>query len=162
MLKEFGCDFATIDREKDYPEDVTLVKNVTNLVQVSDIIIIAAPLNVTTEGAFNERILSRLKHKYLINVGRGKIVDEEALYSALKDGKLKGYASDVWYNYPKEKEQCFPSSYPLHELDNVLLSNHSGGYTENTNNEVNEDLLSTLQKLKEENYEDQLDLSSLL
>ena len=162
MLKGFGCEFATIDREKKYPEDITLVKNLTNLVQVSDVMIIAAPLNVTTEGVFDQRILSRMKHKYLINVGRGKIIDEEALYHALLNEKIKGYASDVWYNYPKEKESCFPSSYPLHELDNVLLSNHSGGYTENTNNEVNEDLLLTLQKLKEENYEDQLDLSTLL
>lgn len=162
MLSGFNCDFATIDREKEYPEGLALVKNLTNLVQVSDIIIIAAPLNVSTEGVFNQRILSRMKHKYLINVGRGKIIDEEALYNALESGKLKGYASDVWYNYPKEKETCYPSSYPLHELDNVLLSNHSGGYTMNTNNEVNEDLLKTLRKLNQENYEDQLDLSTLL
>ena len=162
MLSGFECEFATIEREKEYPEDIILVKNVTNLVQMSDIIIIAAPLNESTEGVFNQRILSRMKHKYLINVGRGKIVDEEALYNALNTGKLKGFASDVWYNYPKDKETCHPSNYPIHDLDNVLLSNHSGGYTKKTNNEVNEDLLKTLKKLNEENYEDRLDLSTLL
>lgn len=162
MLQGFGCEFATIDREKEYPEDITLVKNLTNLVQVSDIIIIAAPLNDTTEGVFDERILSRMKHKYLINVGRGKVVNESALYNALKDKKLKGYASDVWYNYPKEKELCYPSSYPVHELDNILLSNHSGGYTKNTNTEVNKDIIKLLIKLNEENFEDALDLQNLL
>ena len=162
MLYGFGCDFVTIDRGKNYPDDIAIVKNVTNLIQVSDIIIIAAPLNETTDGVFNQRLLQRMKYKYLINVGRGKIVDEEELYNALKDGKLKGYASDVWYNYPKDKEVCFPSNYPLHELENVLLSNHSGGYTDNTNKEVNEDLVKTLHKLNKENFEDQVDLTNLL
>jgi len=162
MLKGFGCDFVTIDRGKEYPSDISIVKNVTNLVQMCDVIIIAAPLNETTEGMFDKRILSRMKNKYLINVGRGKIVDEEGLYLALKDNTLKGFASDVWYNYPKDKEMCYPSSYPLHELDNVVLSNHSGGYTMNTNDEVNKDIIKTLKKLNEENYEDQLDLENIL
>lgn len=162
MMSGFGCDFATIDRGKEYPEDMKLVKNVTNLIQLSDVVIIAAPINETTEGVFDERLLSRMKLKYLVNVGRGHIVDEKALYEALKEKKLQGYASDVWFNYPKDKEQCYPSRYPIHELDNVLLSNHSGGYTVNTNNEVNQDIAKALKKLQQENYEDQLDLENLL
>jgi formate dehydrogenase len=132
------------------------------LIQVSDVIIIATPLDVTTEGVFNEQKLSRMKNKFLINVGRGKICDEEALYEALKNKKLNGYASDVWFTYPKGKEVMHPSSYPIHELDNVVLSNHSGGFTINTNKEVNKDLLKILRKLKEENYEDKLNLKNLL
>lgn len=162
FLKGFGCDFYTIDRHKDYPTDIGLVKNLTNLIQVSDVIIIATPLDVTTEGVFNEQKLSRMKNKFLINVGRGKICDEEALYEALKNKKLNGYASDVWFTYPKGKEVMHPSSYPIHELDNVVLSNHSGGFTINTNKEVNKDLLKILRKLKEENYEDKLNLKNLL
>lgn len=162
MLKGFDCDFYTIDRDKEYPEDINIVKNLTNLVQMSDLIIISVPLNDTTENMFDQQILNRMKHKFLINVGRGKVVNEEALYNALKNKKLKGYASDVWYNYPREKEACLPSSFPLHELPNVLMSNHSGGYTTNTNSEVNRDLVILLKKLAEENYEDQLDLKHLL
>ena len=162
MMNGFGCDFYTIDRHKAYPNTIHLVKNLTNLIQVSDIIIISAPLNKTTEGVFNEQKLSRMKHKFLINVGRGKICDEESLYMALKDKRLKGYASDVWFNYPKGKELTHPSSFPLHELDNVVLSNHSGGYTSNTNKEVNKELLRILRKLRDENYEDKLNLKNLL
>lgn len=162
MLKGFGCEFYVIDRQKEYPEDINTVKNITNLVQMSDIIIISAPLNSTTEDTFDQQLFNRMKHKYLINVGRGKIVNEEALYQALTNRKLKGYASDVWYNYPKEKEICLPSSFNLQELDNVVMSNHSGGYTKNTNNEVNLDLVKTLLKLEQENYEDKLDLDNLL
>lgn len=162
MMKGFGCDFYIVDRHKEYPNDVHTVKNLTNLIQVSDVIIVSTPLNETTEGVFNKERLSRMKQKFLVNVGRGKIVDEEALYEALSTHKLKGYASDVWYNYPSGKEECFPSTHPLYELDNVVLSNHSGGYTTRTNKEVNKDLLRILRKLRDENFEDKLNLKNLL
>jgi formate dehydrogenase len=162
MLKGFDCEFYTIDRGKTYPEDIFLVKNLTNLVQVSDIIIIAAPLNRTTEEIFNQRLFSRMKSKYLINVGRGNIIDEKSLYDALKNSTLKGYASDVWYNYPKAKEKMLPSTYPIYEMDNVVLSNHSGGFTTNTNIEVNEALIELLIKLRDGNFEEQLDLEKLI
>jgi len=162
MMKGFGCDFYTIDRHKDYPQDMHLVKNLTNLIQMSDVVIISTPLNETTLGVFNEQKLSRMKHKFLINVGRGKICDEKSLYEALLNRKLKGYASDVWFNYPKGKEDVFPSEYPIYELDNVVLSNHSGGYTVNTNREVNKDLLKIIRKLRDEIYEDKLNLNNLL
>lgn len=162
LMKGFGCDFYTINRHKDYPADVNLVKNLTNLIQVSDIVVISTPLNSTTEGVFNEEKLSRMRNKFLVNVGRGKICDEKSLYEALINKKLKGYASDVWFNYPKGKEVQFPSEYPIYELDNVVLSNHSGGFTENTNQEVNNDLLKILRKLRDENYEDKLNLKNLL
>jgi len=161
MLKGFNIEFYTIDRGKKYPEDITLVKNLTNLVQCSDIIIISSPLNHTTESLFNKQLLSRMKNKFLINVGRGKIVEEESLYEALKNNFLKGYASDVWYNYPNGKEVMLPSTYPIHELDNVIMSNHSGGFTTNTFDEVNQDILTTLMKLKDENFEDKLNLKDL-
>ena len=162
LMKSLGCDFYTIDRHKEYPSGLNLVKNLTNLIQVSDVVVITTPLNETTKGIFDKEKLSRMKHKFLINVGRGKICNEEDLYEALKDYKLKGYGSDVWFNYPKGKENQFPSNYPIYELDNVILSNHSGGFTENTNHEVNKDLLKILRKIRDENYEDKLNLNSLL
>ena len=162
LMRGFGCDFYTIDRHKEYPTKVHLVKNLTNLIQVSDVIIIAAPLNETTEGVFNDEKLLRMKHKFLINVARGNICDEEALYNALKSKKLKGYASDVWFNYPQGKEKQLPSKFPIYDLDNVVMSNHSGGFTENTNYEVNKDLLKILRKIRDENFEDKLNLKALI
>ena len=162
MLKGFNVDFYTIDRSKEYPMDISLVADLTDLVKSSDIVIISSPLNRTTESLFNKQLLSIMRNKFLINVGRGKIVEEESLYIALKSNLLKGYASDVWYNYPNGKEVMLPSTYPLHEFDNVVLSNHSGGYTTNTNEEVNKDILVTLKKLRDKNFEDKLNLKDLL
>lgn len=162
FLAGFGCDFYTIDRGKSYPESIKTVKNLTNLIQLSDIIIISAPLNKTTEGIFDYNQLQRMKHKYLINVGRGKIVDEESLYHALDDNILAGYASDVWYQYPKHKELQYPSAYPIYEFANVVLSNHSGGFTEHTNEFVNHDLIRLLEDIASGDVSQQLDLTNLL
>lgn len=162
MLCGFDCEFYTIRRGKKYEEKIRQVKNLTNLVQMCDIIIVAAPLNAETKDMFTKPLLTKMKKKYLVNVGRGKIVNEADLYEALNTKKLKGYASDVWYNYPKGKEVMLPSSYPIHQFDNVVLSNHSGGYTTNTNDEVNKDIMKTLMKLRDGNFEDALDLTNLI
>jgi phosphoglycerate dehydrogenase-like enzyme len=65
---------------------------------------------------------------YLVNVGRGKVVDEDALYEALRDRRIAGAAIDVWYRYPREEGDVVePSRHPFHELDNVILSPHASG-----------------------------------
>ncbi|MFH1242272.1 MAG: NAD(P)-dependent oxidoreductase, partial [Pseudomonadota bacterium] len=75
-------------------------------------------------------ILATMKGKFLVNVGRGGVVDEEGLYQALKKGILKGAAMDAWYTYPeKGKTTAPPSRYPIHELPNVVLSPHLAGFT---------------------------------
>ncbi|MBN2605092.1 MAG: hydroxyacid dehydrogenase, partial [Bacilli bacterium] len=162
MLKGFDVNFYTIHRGKDYPSDVNTVKNITNLIQVSDVIIISTPLNSETEELFDDDLFAIMKNKYLINVGRGKIVKESSLYEALQNGMIAGYASDVWYQYPKGKEKSLPSTYPIQEFDNVILSNHSGGYTTNTNDEVNRDLLKTLEDIVNEKFDNQLDLDNII
>ena len=68
----------------------------------------------------------------LDNVGRGPVVDEAALYRALRDGRLDAAGLDVWYNYPADKASrstTQPSDYPFHDLDNVVMSPHRGGYS---------------------------------
>ena len=54
---------------------------------------------------------------YLVNVGRGKVVDEDALFAALRNGRIAGAALDVWYRYPRDDgEVVQPSRHPFHEL----------------------------------------------
>ena len=80
----------------------------------------------------NARILSTMAGKFIVNVGRGEVVEEKALYEALKNGVLKGAGLDVWYTYPQPGKTGgiqLPSTYPFHELPNVVLSPHVGGLT---------------------------------
>ena len=61
----------------------------------------------------------------IINVARGRIIAEEALYNALKNKQIGGAVLDVWYNYiGNDGEEVSPSSLPVQQLDNVILSAH--------------------------------------
>jgi len=129
LLNPFKVKVTIINRGKAY-EEVETVNDLAELVKQSDIVVIAAPLNKETEGIFDQKILSQMKDKFLINVGRGPLVDEAALYEALKTHTLKGFASDVWFDYPKGNESKNPSITPLESFQNVVMTPHNGGFSE--------------------------------
>ncbi len=93
-----------------------------------DTLIIALPLTSQTKGLIGERELQLLGEKgLLVNVARGQVVKEDALYEALKNNIIAGAAIDVWYNYhpdPDSEGRLYPFSQPFHELHNVVLSPH--------------------------------------
>jgi len=66
----------------------------------------------------------------LINVARGEVVDEDALYDALHQGVIAGAALDVWYRYPAGDGPTYPGHRPFHTLPNVLMTPHVSGWTE--------------------------------
>ena len=99
-----------------------------------DVVVIAAALAPETQGLIDARRIALMKPgALLVNIARGQIVDEEALYAALRDNRLGGAAIDVWWRYPTPAEpQPRPSRFPFHELPNVLMTPHSSSYTEGT------------------------------
>ncbi len=98
--------------------------NLEKLLQKSDYITIHIPLDDATRNMISYEELEKMKKDaFLINTSRGRIVDEEALYNALRNNKLRGAALDVYNNEP-------PRESPLKELDNVIMTPHIGAYTE--------------------------------
>jgi len=93
-----------------------------------DVLLICLPLTKETRGMIGKKELDLLPERAIVvNVARGEIVDEEALFLALQEGKLHGAGLDVWYRYPsslESREKTYPSSFPFHELDNVVMSPH--------------------------------------
>jgi D-3-phosphoglycerate dehydrogenase len=93
------------------------------LLMNSDIISMHAPLTPQTYHMIGKKQLDMMKDgAYILNLGRGGLIDEEALYDALKKGKLKGAAVDVM-----EKEP--PGQSKLLELDNFIATPHIGAGT---------------------------------
>jgi D-3-phosphoglycerate dehydrogenase len=93
------------------------------LLAQSDFISIHVPLMPSTHRLIGERELGILKKQaFIVNISRGNIVDEEALYRSLKEGRIRGAALDVFSQEP-------PTGSPLLSLDNVILTPHMGGYT---------------------------------
>lgn len=98
-----------------------------------DVVIIAAPLTPQTRGLLDAAMIERLKPgAVLVNVARAEIVDEAALYEALKSGRLAGAALDAWSGKPSVDRPSPPSQYPFHELPNVVLSPHRAGFAAGT------------------------------
>jgi glyoxylate reductase len=97
------------------------------LLSSSDFVSIHAPLNNSTRGIIGQTELALMKPTaILVNTARGQIVDQAALYEALKSGIIKAAALDV-----VEKEPI-PSDDPLLKLDNVVFSPHVGSATKAT------------------------------
>jgi len=127
---------------KKHPEDYQGNLNVdvypdnllNELLSTTDALLIALPLTPETEGLIGEAEINRMpRGGLLVNIGRGPVVDQLAVYNALKSGQLRAAGSDVWYHYPESKEaqaNTPPSDAPLGELDNFVLSPHRGGLVE--------------------------------
>ena len=94
------------------------------LLKESDYITIHAPLSDATKNMIGYKELEMVnENSFIINTSRGGIIDESALYDALKNNKIKGAGLDVY-----EKEP--PENSPLMELENVIMLSHNGAYTE--------------------------------
>lgn len=98
-------------------------------IEAAEIIIIALPATSATNGLFDARRLAGMQGKLLVNIGRGSIVEEKALYDALEAGTLRGACIDTWYRYPDGGTHGAPSAYPVQDLSNVVLSPHAAGFT---------------------------------
>jgi phosphoglycerate dehydrogenase-like enzyme len=97
-----------------------------------DFLLIACPLNAETRGLIDRRRLGLMKNSaVLINVARGEVVAEDALYEALRDRVIAGAVIDTWYVYPAAGEpDPYPSRRPFHELPNVIMTPHASGWTD--------------------------------
>jgi D-3-phosphoglycerate dehydrogenase len=94
------------------------------LLKESDFVSIHAPLNPETRGLIGAKELRMMKPTaFIINMARGPLWDEKALAIALRDGWIKGAATDVFVNEPPEKDN------PLLGLENILLSPHMSALT---------------------------------
>ncbi|MCG5237347.1 phosphoglycerate dehydrogenase [Xanthobacter oligotrophicus] len=99
------------------------------LLAQSDIVSLHVPETAATHGMIGRAEIAAMKPgAYLINNSRGTVVDLDALAEALKDGRLRGAAVDVFPVEPGSNAERFVS--PLQGLDNVILTPHIGGSTE--------------------------------
>ena len=88
----------------------------------SNILMVCCPSTPETDKLLSHAQFNQMPdNSYVVNVSRGKVIDEEALVAALRRGKLAGAGLDVTYTEP-----CPPES-PLWEQENVILTSHSAG-----------------------------------
>jgi len=124
-----------IRRDPSKEERVHAVDSLGALLPEARALIVCLPLTGETEGIIGAEELALLPDgAIVVNVGRGPLINEEALYGELRDGRLNA-GLDVWYRYPEDENSrgdTAPSRFPFHELDNVVMSPHRAGHCAET------------------------------
>ena len=101
------------------------VQRLLDLLPETDVVVLSTALTPDTRSLVNRTALDRVKRgAFLINVGRGKLIDDEAVIEALKDGRLGGAALDVFTREPLETDS------PYWDLPNVIVTPHMSGAME--------------------------------
>ncbi len=134
-LRGFGCRILAHDTR---PEAAADYVSLDELLQRSDIVTLHTPLNADTHHLLNRQRIEKMKRSaYIVNTGRGSLIDTEALVSALESGELGGAALDVLEGedgifYADCRNKPIESSLlpRLQELPNVIVSPHTAYYTD--------------------------------
>jgi len=150
LLKNFDVKFIGCRRnpakstkeQKQLAEEIYSTDDLEKFLKESDIIINSLPLTKDTRDILGEKEFAQMKDGVIIvNVGRGHTIHEKAFYDALKSGKVFAAGIDPQWNYPRRtavprrsdggadsEEETYPSEYPIHEYDNVVLSPHRAAH----------------------------------
>lgn len=131
-LKAFGAnviysDLYRLTKEQEEELSLTYVPNFEDLLPQIDILSFHCPLTSENKEMLNADTIAKMKSgAMVVNTARGKLIDETALYEALKEGKLRMSAMDVHYEEPMQKDS------PLMNLNNVILTPHIAGLSYET------------------------------
>lgn len=100
----------------------------------ADTIVASLPLIQETRGLVDAQALSAMRpDAVIINVGRGPVINQTALYDALKERRIGGAVIDTWYAYPADASSTvLPGRLPFHELDNIVMTPHMSAWTNGT------------------------------
>jgi phosphoglycerate dehydrogenase-like enzyme len=123
-------------------DDVFSHGRLGEVLPLADFVALTCPLTPQTEGLINAEALSRMKPSaYLVNVARGRVVDEPALIAALSEGRIAGAGLDCTVEEP------LPAASALWDIPNVLITPHTAGETRKYEDNVIDLLLENLDRL---------------
>lgn len=140
--RAFGMKVCAIARSPrdTTPENLDWIgtrEDMPRLLAESDYIALACALNNEPRHAFDAAAFAQMKPEaVIVNVARGPVAEEEALYNALANRQIAGAVIDTWYIYPNRplpggtpEASPRPSRFPFHELDNLIMTPHCSAHT---------------------------------
>jgi D-2-hydroxyacid dehydrogenase (NADP+) len=150
LARAFGMQVVGLKRNtREVPEVVDAVVGPDRLLEVlpeADFVALTCPLTPETEGLMGAAQFAAMKGSaYLINVARGRVVDEAAMLSALKGGQIAGAGLDCFHDEP------LPASSPFWDFENVLITPHTAGETRRYESNIVDLLLENLDRLQNGN-----------
>jgi glyoxylate/hydroxypyruvate reductase len=122
-LESFDCIISYHSKHQKTSISYPFYSNVIDLATSSDALVVCCALNNQTRHIINNDVLLALgKEGFIVNVGRGGLIDEKQLIKCLMEGEIAGAGLDVFENEPHVDEKLFA-------MDNVVLSPHSAAFT---------------------------------
>lgn len=119
--KAFGMKVIAYRKSGKPSEHADVKQTLEEMLSEADYVSLHTPLTDDTKAMINKDTIARMKDgAVVVNTGRGKCVVEEDVVEALKSGKLRGYATDVWYSDPP------PDECPILSAPNVVMTPHLG------------------------------------
>jgi phosphoglycerate dehydrogenase-like enzyme len=100
----------------------------------ADAIVVSLPLTPQTQGLVGQAALAAMRpDAVILNVGRGPVIEEQALFDALATRQIGGAIIDTWYQYPTPTQaECAPSRLDFASLPNLTMTPHMSGWTRGT------------------------------
>ena len=100
----------------------------------ADTIVVSLPLLPEVRGIVGKDALAAMRpDAVIINVGRGPVIDQTALYRRIERTRIGGAVIDTWYAYPTDANATtLPARLPFHELDNIVMTPHMSAWTNGT------------------------------
>lgn len=151
--KAFGMRVSVCNRSPVSPgmlvDEAYALEALPAFMSSADAIVVSLPLIEETRGIVGAAELGAMRpDAVILNVGRGPVIDEAALFAALSEGRIGGAIIDTWYQYPTpEKTETRPSSLSFHTLANVVMTPHMSGWTNGTVRRRQETIADNIRRL---------------
>jgi len=156
MKRGFNCTVYAVKRkidEKSDPEGLCdflgTINDLSKILCESDLILVSLPLTKETRGLLGEYELKLIKKSgILVNISRGPIIDEKALFESLKQKSFVA-GIDTWYNYPLSRDKITGifQNFAFQELDNILMTPHAAFKIAEREVIFSEDIINNLQRV---------------
>lgn len=133
--RAFGMTVLGVNRSgRAAPEADRMVPfaDLATVLATSDYVILACPLTDETRGLMNAKTFAAMRPTaLLVNVARGEVVDEDAMWDVLSNRRIAGALVDTWYDYPTQAQpNPRPWHHPFETLDNLRPTPHMSAWTE--------------------------------
>ncbi|KOM47851.1 hypothetical protein LR48_Vigan07g155500 [Vigna angularis] len=122
-LESFGCIISYNSKHKKTTVSYPFCSSVVELATTCDVLVLCCELNEQTKHIINREVILALgKGGFIVNIGRGGLIDEKELVKCLMEGEIGGAGLDVFENEPRVPQELF-------EMNNVVLSPHAAALT---------------------------------
>lgn len=143
-LQGFGVDILGVNTkgtEVEYFNKCFSTEKIDDMLKLCDIVVITIPYTKKTHHLIDENRFNAMKDEvYFVNIARGSIIDEKALISSIRNGKIKAAALDVFEEEPLSRDN------PLWDFDNVIITPHNSWVSEEMNGRRFKLILENLRK----------------